>query len=96
MGNGTCNLQYHIISGARNKAADCLSRLVKLPSNSKATVMMLTACNSDGPAFNTRSKTSQQCQTAKDTGPSNTPSITYPATSYLTAVETTQDVTQNP
>ena len=88
---------YHItfkwISGARNKAANCLSRLVNLPNNTQATVMMLTVTNSDGPAFNTRSQASQQCQTTKDTGPSNIPSITNPA---LTTVESTQDITPKP
>ena len=55
--------------------------------------MMLTATNLDGPAFNTRSQTSQLYQTTKDTGPSNTPSITNPATYDLTTVETTLDIT---
>ena len=58
--------------------------------------MMLTATNLDRPAFNTISKTSQQCQKPKDIRPSNTPSITKPATSYLTTVETTQDITLKP
>ena len=84
------------IPRARNKAADSLSRLVKLPNDSKATVTMLTSTDSDKPAFNTRSKTSQQCQTSKDTRPSNIPSIMQPATSDLTTVETTQDITLKP
>ena len=92
----TYNITFKWISGAINKAAKCLSRLVKLPNNTEATVMMLRAINSDRPAFNTRSQTSQQCQTTKHTGPSNTPSITNPATSELTIVETIQDITPNP
>ena len=38
--------------GAKNKAADCLSRLVKPTSTS---VNMLTASSTDGPAFHNRS-----------------------------------------
>ena len=53
------NITLERISGTRNKAANCLSRLVKLPNDSKATVMMLTATNLDGPALNTRRQTSQ-------------------------------------
>ena len=71
----TYNITFEWISGARNNAADCLSRLIKLLNDSKSTVMMLSATNSDGPAFNTRSKTPQQCQTPKDTRLSNTASI---------------------
>ena len=92
----TYNITFEWISGARNKAADCLSRLVRLPNNTKATVRMLTATNSDGPAFNTRSQTSQHHQTPQDTGPSHTPSISNPSTFDLTAVETTQDITTKP
>ena len=92
----TNHITFEWTSGERNKAASCLSRLVKLPNHSKATVTMLTATNSDGPAFNTRSRTSQQHQTTKDTGPSNTSPITNPATSDLTTVETTQDITLKP
>ena len=55
----TYNIMFRWISGARNNVADCLSRLVKLPNDSKATVTMLTATHLDGPTFNTRSKTSQ-------------------------------------
>ena len=66
---------FEWISRPRNNAASCLSRLVKLPNNNEASVMMLTATNSDGPVFNTWSQTSQQCQITKDTRPSNTPSI---------------------
>ena len=66
LGLATYNITFEWISGTRNKPADCLSRLVKLPNNNEATVMMLTATNLDGPAFSTRSQTSQQHQTAKD------------------------------
>ena len=85
----TYNIMLKWISEARNKAADCLHRLINLPNNTKATDMMPTATNLDGPAFNKRSQTSQQCQTTKDKRPSNTLSIT----SNLTTVETAQDIT---
>ena len=44
----TYNITFKRISGARNKAADCLSRLVSLTGNS---INMLTASVNDGPAF---------------------------------------------
>ena len=50
----TYNISFEWISGARNKAADCLSRLVRPTST---TINMLTASSSDGPAFHTRSHT---------------------------------------
>ena len=92
----TYNIMFELISGAWNKAADCLSRLVTLLNVSKATVVMLTATNSDGPAFNTGSNTAQQCQTTMDTEPSSTQSIKKPVTPDLTTVETAQDITPKP
>ena len=53
------NITFEWMSGACNKAADCLSRLVELPQDRPATVNMLSATNLDGPAFNTRSRTAQ-------------------------------------
>ena len=50
----TYNISFEWISGTRNKAADCLSRLVTPTSSS---INMLTASFSDGPAFHTRSHT---------------------------------------
>ena len=50
---------FEWISGACNKAADCLSHSVKLPQDRPATVNMLSATNLDGPALNTRSRTAQ-------------------------------------
>ena len=52
----TYNIPFEWISGAKNKAADCLSRLVK-PTSTSPSVNMLTASPTDGPAFNTRSCT---------------------------------------
>ena len=56
----TYNITLEQISGAKNKAADCLSCLVELPLTPSAPINMLSVSNTDGPAFNTRSQT-QQC-----------------------------------
>ena len=73
----TYNITFDWISGAKNKAADCLSHLVELPPTTSALINMLLVSNTDGAAFNTRSQT-QQClapdpSTAQ---PSITPNIT--------------------
>ena len=52
----TYNITFEWISGAKNKAADCLSWLVK-PTSTLTSVNMLTALHADGPTFNTRSHT---------------------------------------
>ena len=57
---------------------------------------MFTATNSDGPTFNTRSKTSHHHQTTMDTEPSNTQPIKETVTPDLTTVETTHDITPKP
>ena len=49
----TYNITFEWISGAWNKAADCLSRLVELQQDRQAAVQMLSATNHDGPAFHT-------------------------------------------
>ena len=46
----TYNITFKWISGACNKAADCLSHLVELPPNKPTTINMLSATNSDGHA----------------------------------------------
>ena len=56
----TYNITFEWISGAKNKAADCLSCLVELPSTPSASINMVSVLNKDRPAFNTRSQT-QQC-----------------------------------
>ena len=56
----TYNITFKWISGANNKAADCLSCLVKLPSTPSTSINMVSVSNKDGPPFNTRSQT-QQC-----------------------------------
>ena len=55
----TYNITFEWISGAHNKAADCLSCLVELPQDKPVKINMLFATNFDGPAFNTRSRTTQ-------------------------------------
>ena len=55
----TYNITFKWISGACNKAADCLSCLVELPQDKLVLVNMLSATNTDGPAFNSRSQTHQ-------------------------------------
>ena len=73
----TYNITFEWISGAKYKAADCVSHLVELPPTTSALINMLSVSNTDGPGFNTRSQT-QQClapDTSK-TQPSITPEIT--------------------
>ena len=57
MESGTHNITFKLISGAKNKAADYLSWLVKLPLTTPATVNMLTVTHTDGPVSNTISHT---------------------------------------
>ena len=53
----TYNITFEWISGACNKAADCLSHLVELPQTTPAPINLLSVTNSDGPTFSTRSQT---------------------------------------
>ena len=62
----TYNITFEWISGSRNKAADCLSRLVSPTGKS---INMLTASINDRPAFHTRSCT----QSISD--PTSTPPV---------------------
>ena len=55
----TYNVTFEWISGACNKAADCLSCLVDLPLNASILINMLSVMNTDGPIFNTRGQTHQ-------------------------------------
>ena len=61
----TYNITFKWISGAQNKAADCFFRLVELTYDRQAMVEMLSTTNLDGPAFNTRSRTTQ-CNNTED------------------------------
>ena len=67
----TNNITFKWISGARNKAADCLSRLVK-PILTSTSVNMLRASSTDGPAFHTRSHTQHTSSSATSTPHLNT------------------------
>ena len=55
----TYNITFKWISGAKNKAADYLSRLVEQLPATPSTISMLTVTHTDGPTFNTRSWTRQ-------------------------------------
>ena len=76
----TYNISFKWISGARNKAADCLSRLVTPLSTS---VNMLTASSNDGPAFHTRSHTQNTSATTSTPHPDTTPQISQEPTITL-------------
>ena len=91
----THNLTLESTSGAKNKAADCLSCLVELPQTTPAPINLLSVTNSDGPAFNTRSQTHQCLSTDTSTVPldvmpdiSTTPD---PTPKMLTADSSTTD-----
>ena len=64
----TYNITFEWISGTKNKAADCLSCLVELPSLLSASINMVSVSNQDRPAFNTRSQT-QQCLASDQSTP---------------------------
>ena len=81
----TYNISFELISGAKNKAADCLSRLVKPTSTS---VNMLTASSTDRPAFHTRSHMQHTSSSATSTPhPDTAPQISQDPT-------TTQNLSQ--
>ena len=63
----TYNITFEWISGACNKAADCLSHLVELPQDRPSTINMLSATNFEGPTFNTRSRTAQHSSSGNTT-----------------------------
>ena len=73
----TYNISFEWISGARNKAADCLSRLVTPTST---TINMLTASSNDGPAFHTRHHTQHTSDTTPTPHMDTTPHISQEPT----------------
>ena len=76
----TYNINFEWISGAKNKAADCLSRLVK-PISTSTSVNMLTASSTDRPAFNTRSCAQHTSSNATSTPhPNTSPQISQEST----------------
>ena len=81
----TYNISFEWISGARNKAADCLLRLITPTSTS---VNMLTASSNDGPAFHTRSHTQNSSGSTLTPYPDITPQVSQEPTTmpkHLTA-----------
>ena len=87
----TYNINFEWISGACNKAADCLSCLVGFPQDRLATVNMLSATNLDGPAFNTRSRTAQFISSEDTTSQSDAVTPDVIDTSGTTAKSLTMD-----
>ena len=76
----TYNITFEWISGAKNKAADCLSQSVK-PTSTLTSVNMLTASPTDGPTFNTRSHTQHNSPSATSTPhPNISPKISQEST----------------
>ena len=73
----TYNITFEWISGAKNKAADCLSRLV---SPTGTSINMLTASLNDGPAFHTRSHTQSTSASTSALPTDPTPHISQDAT----------------
>ena len=84
----TYNVTFEQISGAKNKTADCLSRLVEQPQTTTVLISMLSVSNTDGPAFNTRNQTCQHLKPDNSTTqpiitPENSP-VTNPTPRSLT------------
>ena len=74
----TYNITFEWISGAKNKAADCLSRLVEQLPATPAMINMLTVTHTDGPTFNRRSKIRQDSTSQHSTRQVNTTSEISP------------------
>ena len=74
----TCNISLEWISGARNKAADCLSRSV---TPTRKSINMLTDTSNDGSAFHTRSHTQNTSDTTSTPPTDTTPQISQEPTS---------------
>ena len=65
--SATYNITFEWISGAHNKAADCLSHIVKLPWDKPVSTNVLSVTDTGGPAFNTRSQTCECLSTDTST-----------------------------
>ena len=80
----TYNITFEWISGAKNKAADCLSQLV---SPTSVTINKITASTPDRPAFHTRSctlNTPDATLTTPTASPPQQPENTHPTPKSLT------------
>ena len=72
----TYNIIFEWILGAKNKAADCLSRLVEQLPTSPAPINMFTVTQMDGPTFQTGSQTRQDSPSSNsDTKANTTPNV---------------------
>ena len=77
----TYDITFKWISGAKNKAADCLSQLVELPTTTPNMVNILAVTHTDGPAFNTRHHTKENSHNTTPTPhPDVSPKISLEAT----------------
>ena len=80
----TYNITFEWISGAKNKAADCLPRLV---SPASGAINKITASTPDRPAFHTRSctlNTPDATLTTPTASQPQQPENTYPTPKSLT------------
>ena len=77
LGLATYNISFMWISRDRNKAADCLSRLITPTSTS---INMLTVSSNDRTAFHTRSHTQNTSDTTSTSHPDTTPQISQEPT----------------
>ena len=80
----TYNITFKWISGTKNKAVDCLSRLV---SPMRMPINMLTASVMDGPAFHTRSCTQSTSDSTPPT-PSDTTTRSFSRQHPYTKIHT--------
>ena len=78
------NITFEWVSGAYNKAPDCLSHLVELPQNHPTAINMLSATHPDRPLFNPRSRTAQQNSSNDSTPNTNTTVLVVPETGNTT------------
>ena len=79
----TYNIIFKWISGARNKAADCLSSLVEQLPITPALIYMLTVAQMDGPTFHTRSQTRQDSPSSNSNTQANTTPNVAPDTTPM-------------
>ena len=75
-------MTFEWISGAKIKAADCLSRLVK-PILTSTSINMLIASSTDGPAFHTRSHTQHTSSATSTSHLDTSPQISQKSTTTL-------------
>ena len=79
----TYNITFKWIFGAKNKVADCLSRLVEQLPTTPAPINMLTVTQMDGPTFDTRSHTRQDSPSSNSNTQTNTTPTVAPDTTPM-------------